>query len=432
MAVRHEEDGQFIAKLSVHLIQHWHRDGLQLTMCSNDLRFAIHDLRIVVDWVQLQLIAGVEEEQRRQQWVLQFGALEKNLERRRSRHVVPQNRATDSNEKSSRILARDESFNCRAAHWSDLHGLLYRYLPSDVFRWGHQFLSFHTCHDKASVAVQTKVLQTDQVVEIHGDLLVAADGCLSAIRRHFLPDLKLRYSGYVAWRGVHDFSENENSDTIAGLRRVYPDLGRCLHFDLATQTHIVLYELVNKRINWIWYINHPEPELKGNSVTMKVSNDMIKKLQEEAEVVWVPELAKVIKETKEPFLNVIYDSQPLQQLFWDNVVLVGDAAHPTTPHGVRSTNMSMVDAGALGQCLERWGLENLNSALKEYQSIRLPVVSKQVLHSRRMGRIKQGFELDDGKVFDPLTAGPEECEELQQRKMPFFGNAYLFVSNLLG
>lgn len=147
---------------------------------------------------------------------------------------------------------------------------------------------------------------------------------------------------------------------------------------------------------------------------------MIQKMHEEAEKVWVPELARVMKETKEPFINVIYDCDPLQQLFWERVVLVGDAAHPTSPHGIRSTNMSIMDAGILGQCLKKWGLENMYSALNEFQSIRLPVVSKQVLHSRRMGRIKQGLPLNDRRSFDPRMATPEECEELQQKSMPFF------------
>ena len=159
---------------------------------------------------------------------------------------------------------------------------------------------------------------------------------------------------------------------------------------------------------------------QGNSVTMKVSRNMIKKMQEKAEEIWVPELVRVIKETKEPFLNVIYDCDPLQQIVWERVVLIGDAAHPTTPHGVRSTNMSIMDAWVLGQCLMKCGVQNLTMGLEEYQSIRVPVTSKQVLHSRKMGRIKQGLALPDGKVFDPKTATPEECRDLQQKHMPGF------------
>ncbi|GFP96044.1 rosmarinate synthase [Phtheirospermum japonicum] len=156
---------------------------------------------------------------------------------------------------------------------------------------------------------------------------------------------------------------------------------------------------------------------RGNSVTMKMSDDMISKMHEAAESSLLPELANVIRETKEPFLNVIYDSEPLDRIIWDNVVLIGDAAHPTTPHGLRSTNMSISDAAILGKCLEKWGVENLNSALQEYQSIRVPVTSEQVLFSRRLGLIKQG--LVDRGLLDPITAGREECEELRQKNMPF-------------
>ena len=42
----------------------------------------------------------------------------------------------------------------------------------------------------------------------------------------------------------------------------YPELGKCLYFDLGSETHSVFYELPNKRLNWIWYVNQPEPKLK--------------------------------------------------------------------------------------------------------------------------------------------------------------------------
>ncbi|XP_028055404.1 uncharacterized protein LOC114259572 [Camellia sinensis] len=142
---------------------------------------------------------------------------------------------------------------------------------------------------------------------------------------------------------------------------------------------------------------------------MKVSSDMIKEMYEEAENVWVPEMVKLMKETKEPFINVIYD--------------FGDAAHPITPHSSRSTNMAILDAAVLGKCLEKRGVENLHSALGEFQSIRLPAVSKQVLHSRYVGHIKQGLVLSDRNPFDPMIAKPEECQILLQRSVPFLGDA---------
>lgn len=241
--------------------------------------------------------------------------------------------------------------------------------------------------------------------------------------------MNCRYAGYCAWRGILDFSEDESSKkTVAAVKEAYPDLGKCLYFDLGRKTHAVLYELPNEKLNWIWYVNQAEPELKGNSVTMKVSDEAVEKMRKEAEKTWSPSLARAMKETREPFVNVIYDCDPLERLVWDGVVvLVGDAAHPTTPHGLRSTNMSLLDAAVLGACVEKLGKEGLDRALEEYQSVRLPVVAHQVLHSRRMGRIKQGFVLEDREIFDPIAACPEDCEELKQNSMPFFGDVPLIV-----
>lgn len=70
-----------------------------------------------------------------------------------------------------------------------------------------------------------------------------------------------RYSGYCAWRGVVDFSGEEDS-VLQQMKKAYPDLGKCLYFDLNSGTHSVLYELLNQRLNWIWYVNQPEPQLK--------------------------------------------------------------------------------------------------------------------------------------------------------------------------
>ena len=54
----------------------------------------------------------------------------------------------------------------------------------------------------------------------------------------------------------------------------------------------------------------------------------------------------LMQETPSPFINAIYDREPLQHFVQGRIVLVGEAAHPTTPHALRSTNMAITDAGA--------------------------------------------------------------------------------------
>ena len=48
------------------------------------------------------------------------------------------------------------------------------------------------------------------------------------------------------------------------------------------------------------------------SVNVKVGEDMMNKMIQEAEKVWAPQIVSVMKETKDPFLNVIYDCDTLK------------------------------------------------------------------------------------------------------------------------
>ena len=42
-----------------------------------------------------------------------------------------------------------------------------------------------------------------------------------------------------------------------------------------------------------------------------------------------------LQATESPFINAIFDRDPLDQFVWGRVALLGEAAHPTTPHGLR-------------------------------------------------------------------------------------------------
>ncbi|KAH9799268.1 hypothetical protein WN943_000390 [Citrus x changshan-huyou] len=306
--------------------------------------------------------------------------------------TITENLATDGEKKISWVIGREEGAKYLTAYWADLHGLIYNTLPPEIFLWGHQYLSFCISEDKLTVKVRAKDLETDEIIEIVGDLLVGADGILSSIGRSILPDFKLRYTGYCAWRGVFNFSEND-SETILGIRKSYPDIGKCLYTNIGSGSHIVVTELKKEKFNWGWYVNQPEPELKGNTTSVKVSSDMIEELHQRAE----------------------------QKIIWDRVVLTGDAAHPTTPHSARSTNMAIIDAAVLGKCLEKWGPDHLYSALEEYESIRKPVTSAQVLHSRRLGQMKQGLSIPGReRPFDPKTASLEDSVFILNKNVPLF------------
>lgn len=328
---------------------------------------------------------------------------------------MEENRAVDSKRGDS-VVIKDDTYNHRAAHWSDLHHLIHDALPSGIVRFGHEVLSFEELDSDPRVRVRVSNGE-DTVEEVEADFMVAADGSMSQTREKFLPNEKRRYSGYCAWRGVLEASNESAQEVASVIKSAYPDVGHCLYFDIAHDTHAVLYELLKGRLNWLWYINQPEPQLKGKSVTVKADERALKELHEQAQRIWPPALAKLLQTTTNPFINAIFDREPLRQFVWGRVALVGEAAHPTTPHGLRSTNMSIVDAFVLGNAVSKRGPDGIQAALEEYQGERVPTTAREVLFSRHLGQLKQGL-LSSG--VDWLHADQQQKEQLLQRNMHSF------------
>ncbi|KAG0560071.1 hypothetical protein KC19_10G152400 [Ceratodon purpureus] len=331
---------------------------------------------------------------------------------------MEENRVVDSNREDHAVV-KDDTFNHRAAHWSDLHHLIHDALPSGIVRFGHEVHSFEELQGAdGEPRVRVRVSKGDDAIEeIEADFMVAADGSMSQTREKFVPNEKRRYSGYCAWRGVLEASNESVQEVASTIKSVFPDVGHCLYFEIARNTHAVLYELQKERLNWLWYINQPEPQLQGKSVTVKADEKALKDLHEQAQRTWPPALAKLMESTTNPFINAIFDREPLPQFVWGRVVLVGEAAHPTTPHGLRSTNMSIVDAFVLGNSISKWGCNDIEAALDEYQGERVPITTREVLFSRHLGQLKQGL-LSSGT--DWLQADQQHKEQLLERNMHSF------------
>lgn len=162
--------------------------------------------------------------------------------------------------------------------------------------------------------------------------------------------------------------------------------------------------------------------VQGKSVTVKADEKALKELHEQAQRIWPPALTKLMQSTTNPFINAIFDREPLRQFVWGRVVLVGEAAHPTTPHGLRSTNMSIVDAFVLGNAISKRGPDNIEAALDEYQGERVPTTTREALFSRHLGQLKQGL-LSSG--IDWLQADQQRKEQLLQRNMHSFNPAVI-------
>jgi 2-polyprenyl-6-methoxyphenol hydroxylase-like FAD-dependent oxidoreductase len=116
--------------------------------------------------------------------------------------------------------------------------------PEEAYFEGDSLISFES--DKAQVR------GSFARGEVDGDLLVAADRSRSLIRSLIFPEVKPRYAGYLAWRGV--VAENEAS---ADLLKTFAN-----HFTFQQmhRSHILCYlipgangetEPGDRRLNWV-------------------------------------------------------------------------------------------------------------------------------------------------------------------------------------
>ena len=85
-------------------------------------------------------------------------------------------------------------------------------------------------------------------------------------------------------------------------------------------------------------------------------------------------------------LHDIYDLQPLKTFVYQRVILLGDAAHATTPNMGQGAGQAMEDAIVLANCLQAYPFE---AALQRYDKIRVDHTKKVIKRSRKIGKLAQ-------------------------------------------
>ena len=197
-----------------------------------------------------------------------------------------------------------------------------------------------------------------------GDLLVCADGLQSAGRMQMFPDIQPRYAGQTSWRGMlptsavpfepHQAVEAWGPGTRFGALHVSSDL---------------LY----------WFaVAACQPGLKP--AHDPGHKDDVRLLM----APYHPTLRAIVEETpSERILRTdIWDLPPLSRWHEGRVVLLGDAAHATTPNLGQGAAQAIEDAYCLGLCLAKFEMEE---ALTNYWQWRHQKAEWVVKTSRRIG-----------------------------------------------
>ncbi|MFD1139709.1 FAD-dependent monooxygenase [Larkinella insperata] len=259
----------------------------------------------------------------------------------------------------SRAISQKYGTDNFAIHRAALHQALLNQLTDCPIVLGKRAVSI----DQSS---QGCLIYFDDGTVHQTDYLIVADGIHSAIRKQLLPDSLPRYAGYTAWRSVVDstgLNLTEATETWGAKGRVG------------------IVPLANHKIYWFATTNAPAKDPRFRAFTVR---DLVEQFGG-----YHAPIPEIISRTKEENLlwNDIMDLKPLSRYAFGNVVLLGDAAHATTPNLGQGACQAIEDAVVLADELTR--TDRVPDAFRRFEQRRLKRTRFIIENSRRVGQVAQ-------------------------------------------
>ena len=200
--------------------------------------------------------------------------------------------------------------------------------------------------------------------EIESDLLVGADGTHSITRAYVLGEqVERRYAGYVNWNGLVDVSDDY---AAADQWTTFVGEGK----------RVSLMPVANNRFYFFFDV--------PLAVGLENDRSQYKALFKQYFKGWCEPVQKLIDAVDVQKTNrvEIHDIEPFTNFYKGRVVIVGDAAHSTTPDIGQGGCQAMEDAIYLARSLQINTL-GLQDSLRRYQNKRNERANELVLRARK-------------------------------------------------
>ncbi|WP_303316719.1 FAD-dependent monooxygenase [Flavivirga abyssicola] len=205
-------------------------------------------------------------------------------------------------------------------------------------------------------------LKFENDAQVQSSAVLGADGLNSIVRKNIFPNNSIRNANQICWRGITEYDlpikyKNELNEAWGKSDR--------FGFVQIAENRVYWYALKSFKKNKNEFsINDLELYFNGYNSIVK----------------------NIIKSTKKEQINAaeISDLKPTNTWFKENVCLIGDAAHATTPNMGQGACQAIEDAFVLSECLDKY---EIIKAFTEYQKLRLPKAHQVVKASWLVGKM---------------------------------------------
>ncbi|AZA89512.1 3-hydroxybenzoate 6-hydroxylase 1 [Chryseobacterium nakagawai] len=281
------------------------------------------------------------------------------------------------------ILDLEHQYNsCNVAiHRAELQRILAQNLDQRSIQLNH---SLQKIEKK-----ENYILNFQNGTQQESKIVFGADGIKSNIRAQIMKTGTIRSTGQKCWRGLLDFDLPEKFHQEA-----LEIWGKGKRFGFV--------KISDKKVYWYACIN--EKSFGRYSELKDIFGDF-------------DSLAiKLIEATsKENIIcNEITDLTPISKWYSENLCLIGDAAHATTPNMGQGACQAIEDAYIIGKLLEK--SKDFNSIFEEFQKIRRKKVDYIVKTSRSIGKISQWEHGNSLRNF-MMSLIPESINEKMVKKI---------------
>jgi 2-polyprenyl-6-methoxyphenol hydroxylase-like FAD-dependent oxidoreductase len=253
-----------------------------------------------------------------------------------------------------------------------------------------------------------KIENTEGSVKVHfedgtiseSDILIGSDGIHSVVREQIFGTVPLRFSNQTCWRGIAKM-RLENTKNAAELWGTKSGLRSS-------------YSQINDEEVY-WYITKKEKE-GTKKTTSEVKNYLVNLVSE-----FQSEIKNVLQNTDNEAIiqNDLSDLTPMSSWHKGNIVLIGDAAHASTPNLGQGACQAIEDAYVLVECLAKnSNASPISEAFLAYEKLRMEKANFVVKTSMQIATLNNiggaiGYRFRNGLMrMIPSSVGEKQFDYL--------------------